>query len=72
MDVRWTALLLFFLHQLKIDYFEQLNMSTVGNGTVSASDTSPASGYNLELSHLFVMLFPFLHRLSANTNAYSS
>jgi hypothetical protein len=27
-------------------------MSTVGNDTTGASDTGPASGYNMELSHL--------------------
>jgi hypothetical protein len=63
-----SQLLSFFLHQLKIDYFELLNMSTVGNGTAGASGTGPASGYNLELSRLFVVFFLFLHRLSANTN----
>jgi hypothetical protein len=40
-------------------------MSTVGNGTTGASDTGPASGYNLELSHLLVV---FLYRLSVNTS----
>jgi hypothetical protein len=40
-------------------------MSTVGNDIISASGTSPASKYNLMLSHLFVM---FLYKLSANTN----
>jgi hypothetical protein len=67
-DVRGTTLFPFFLHQLKIDYFEQLNISTVGNGTVSASSTGPASGYDLELSHLFIVFFLFLYRLSVNTN----
>jgi hypothetical protein len=67
-DVDETPLLPFFLCQLKIDYFEQLNMSTVGNGTVGASGTGPASEYNLELSRLFVVFFLFLHRLIANTN----
>jgi hypothetical protein len=43
-------------------------MSTVGNGTVGASGTGPASEYNLELSRLFVVFFLFLHRLIANTN----
>jgi hypothetical protein len=67
------ALLSFFLHQLKIDYFKQLNMSIVGNGTVSASSTGPASGYNLELSCLFVVFFLFLYRLSVNTsNSYEA
>jgi hypothetical protein len=51
-----------------IDYFKQLNMSTVGNGTVSASGTGPASGYNLKLSRLFIVFILFLYRLSANTN----
>jgi hypothetical protein len=32
-DVCGTALLPFFLHQLTIDYFKYLNMSTIGNGT---------------------------------------
>jgi hypothetical protein len=43
-------------------------MSTVGNGTTGASDTGPASGYNLELSHLLVVFFLFLYRLSVNTS----
>jgi hypothetical protein len=43
-------------------------MSTVGNGTTDASSTGPASGYNLELSHLLVVFFLFLYRLSANTS----
>jgi hypothetical protein len=55
-----------------IDYFKQLNMSNVGNDIISASGTSggtsPASEYNLMLSHLFVMFVMFLYRLSANTN----
>jgi hypothetical protein len=67
-DVRGTALLSFFLHQLMIDYFKQLNTSTVGNGTAGASGTGPASGYNLKLSHLFVVFVLFLYKLSANTN----
>jgi hypothetical protein len=72
-DVRGTALLPFFLHQLKIDYFEQLNMSTVGNGTASAFSTGPTSGYNLEHSRLFVVFFLFLYRLSVNTyNPYEA
>jgi hypothetical protein len=32
------------------------------------SGTDPASGYNLVLSHLFIMFFLFLYRLSINTN----
>jgi hypothetical protein len=59
-DVHGTAVLPFFLHQLKIDCFEQLNMSTVGNGTIGACGTDPASGYNLGLLRL--------HRLSVNMN----
>jgi hypothetical protein len=48
-------------------------MSTVGNGTTGASGTGPASGYNLELSHLLVVFFLFLYRLSANTsNPYNA
>jgi hypothetical protein len=43
-------------------------MSTVGNSTVGASDTGPASGYNLKLSCLFVVFVLFLYRLSVNTN----
>jgi hypothetical protein len=43
-------------------------MSTVGNDTTDASGTGPASGYNLELSHLLVVFFLFLYRLSANIN----
>jgi hypothetical protein len=44
-------------------------MSTVGNGITGASDTGPASGYNLELSHLLVVFFLFLYRLSVNTSS---
>jgi hypothetical protein len=40
-------------------------MSIIGNGTTGASGTGPASGYNLELSHLLVV---FLYRLSVNTS----
>jgi hypothetical protein len=43
-------------------------MSTVENSTVGASGTSPASGYNLKLSHLLVVLFLFLYKLRVNTN----
>jgi membrane protease YdiL (CAAX protease family) len=46
----------------------KLNMSTVGNDTIGAFGTSPASGYNLSLSHLFAVLFLFLYRLCVNTN----
>jgi hypothetical protein len=67
-DIRGTTLLPFFQHQLKIDYFEQLNTSTIGNGTAGASDTCLASGYNLELIRLFIVFFLFLHRLSVNMN----
>jgi hypothetical protein len=63
-----TALLPFFLHQLTIDYFKQINVSTVGNDTVGASGTSPSSGYNLTLSRLFIVFVLFLYRLSTNTN----
>ena len=52
----------------KIDYFKQLNMSTVGNGTTGVSGTGPASGYNLNLLYLLVVFFLFLYRLSVNTN----
>jgi hypothetical protein len=45
-------------------------MSNVGNGIVGASGTSPASGYNLELFHLFVVFFLFLYGLSANINTH--
>jgi hypothetical protein len=69
-DVRGITLLLFFLHQLTIDYFNQLNMSTFGNNTADASGTSPASRYNLNLSHLFVVFVLFLYKLSANTNNF--
>jgi hypothetical protein len=67
-DIHETALLSFFLHQLTINYFKQLNISTVENGTAGTSGTDPASGYNLKLSRLFVMFVLFLYRLSANTN----
>jgi hypothetical protein len=53
-DVRGTALLPFFLHQLTIDYFKQLNMLTVGNGTAGVSSTGPGSEYNPKLSRLFI------------------
>jgi hypothetical protein len=43
-------------------------MSTVENGITGASVTGLASGYNLVLSHLFIMFFLFLYRLSANTS----
>jgi hypothetical protein len=47
-------------------------MSTIGNGTTGASGTGPASGYNLVISHLFIVFFLFLYRLSANTsNSYA-
>jgi hypothetical protein len=61
-------LLLFFLHQLTINYFKQLNISTVGNGTTGASGTSPASRYNLKLSRLFIVFVLFLYKLSVNPN----
>jgi hypothetical protein len=67
-DVLGTALLPFFLHQQTIDYFKQLNMSTVGNGTAGASGTGPVSWYNMKLSHLFVVFVLFLYKLSVNTN----
>jgi hypothetical protein len=67
-DVCVIALLLFFLHQLTIDEFKQLNMSNVGNGTAGASGIGPASGYNLQLSRLFVVFVLFLYRLSMKTN----
>jgi hypothetical protein len=51
-----------------IDYFKLLNMSTIENGTTGSSGTGPASGYNLVLSHLFIVLFLFLYRLRANTS----
>jgi hypothetical protein len=48
-------------------------MLTIGNGTTGASGTDPASGYNLVLSHLFIVFFLFLYRLSANTsNPYAA
>jgi hypothetical protein len=71
-DVCGIALLLFFLHQLTIDHFKQLNMLTVGNGTIGASGTGSASGYNLKLSHLFVVFVLFLYRLSVDTNLYAA
>jgi hypothetical protein len=43
-------------------------MSTVENGTTGACGTGPASGYNLELSHLLVVFFLFLYRLNADTS----
>jgi hypothetical protein len=59
-----TALLSFFLHQLTIDYFKQLNILIIGNNTVSDSGT--ASGYNVKLSYLFIVFILFLYRLSVN------
>jgi hypothetical protein len=54
------------------DYFlmmcATLNMSTVGNGTVDASCTGPASGYKLKPSRLFVVFVLFLYRLNTITN----
>jgi hypothetical protein len=48
-------------------------MSNVENGITGASDTGPASGYNLKLSHLLVVFFLFLYRLSANiSNPYDA
>jgi hypothetical protein len=67
-NVRGTVLLSFFLHQLTIDYFKQLNMSTVRNDTAGAFSSGPASGYNLKFSHLFVVFVLFLYRLTTNTN----
>jgi hypothetical protein len=43
-------------------------MSTIGNSTTGAFDTGPVSGYNLELSHLLIVFFLFLYRLSMNTS----
>jgi hypothetical protein len=43
-------------------------MSTVRNGTTRVSGTGTASEYNLMLSHLFIVFFLFLYRLSANIN----
>jgi hypothetical protein len=43
-------------------------MLTVENGTTGASGTDPALGYNLVLSHLFIVFFLFLYKLSANTS----
>jgi hypothetical protein len=43
-------------------------MSTIGNGTASASGTGPASWYNLKLSRLFGVFVLFLYRLSMNMN----
>jgi hypothetical protein len=53
---------------IKIDYFKQLNMSTVWNGTTGAFGTGSVSGYNLKFSHVFVVFFLFLYRLCVNTN----
>jgi hypothetical protein len=46
----------------------QLNMSTIGNGTAGASGTGPALGYNLTLSHLFIVFVLFLYGLNVNTS----
>jgi hypothetical protein len=45
-------------------------MSTIGNGIAGASNTIPASGYNLELFYLFIVFFLFLYGLSMNTNTH--
>jgi hypothetical protein len=46
-------------------------MPTVGNDTTGASGTGPVSGYNLVLSHLFIVFFLLLYRLSVNiSNPY--
>jgi hypothetical protein len=66
--IRGTILLSFLLYQLTTDYFKQLNISTVGNGTVCTSGTGPSSGYYLKLSRLFVVFVLLLYRLSVNTN----
>jgi hypothetical protein len=48
-------------------------MLTIENGTTGASGTGPASGYNLELSHLLVVFFLFLYRLNVNmSNPYDA
>jgi hypothetical protein len=70
MDVCGTALLPFFLHQLTINYFKYLNMSTIGNGTAGACGTGPVSGYNMTLSHLFIVFVMFVYRLSASMNNF--
>jgi hypothetical protein len=54
---------------IKLDrLFKLLNVSTVGNNTTGAFGTGSAFGYNLVLSHLFIVFFLFLYRLSVNTN----
>jgi hypothetical protein len=54
-----------------IDYFKQLNMSTIGNGIADASSIDLASGYKLKLSRLFVVFVLFLYRLNTN-NLYAA
>jgi hypothetical protein len=62
----WDCTASYLPASTEIDYFKHLNMSTVWKGTAGASTVGPASGYKLELSHLFVVLFLFVYRLSAN------
>jgi hypothetical protein len=48
-------------------------MLNVENGITGASGTGPTSGYNLKLSHLLIVFFLFLYRLSANiSNPYDA
>jgi hypothetical protein len=62
----WDYIAFYLPASTKIDYFKQLNMSTIENDTVGASSIGLTLGYNPELSHLFVVLFLFLYKLSAN------
>jgi hypothetical protein len=64
----WNCTTFYLPASTEIGYFNQLNMSTIRNGTAGASDTDPASRYNLKLSHLFIVFFLFIYRLSVNTN----
>jgi hypothetical protein len=48
----------FHSFSIKLDrLFKLLNVSTVGYSTTGASGTGPTSGYNLMLSHLFIVFF---------------
>jgi hypothetical protein len=67
-DIYETGLLPFFRHQLRSDYFKQLNMSTIGNDTVSAFGISPVLGYKLDFLLLFIEFFVLSYRLSGNIN----
>jgi hypothetical protein len=53
-----------------VDYFKQLNMSIIENGTTDAFSTGPTSWYNLTLSRLFLVFVLFLYRLSVKRTTF--